>query len=81
MPGAKGVIGARPGSHRVKAHTRRTKTGFTQVRQHTATNALRVSRKALTVRSPELKKQMAKNARNRSALIRAARQRALAGTY
>lgn len=78
MPTAKGVIGAGPGTHRVRAHTKRTKTGFVTVREHTATNALQVSR---TVRSPDLKSYMAHKASTRSALIRAARLRALAHKY
>ncbi len=80
MPSAGKVIGARPGSHRVKAHTRRSKSGgIVSVRQHTATSKLRTSGKG--VRSQDLKFYMARKASNRSAMIRAARLRALAGRY
>jgi hypothetical protein len=34
----KGVIGKGPGTHRVRAYTKRTKSGFISVRQHTAAN-------------------------------------------
>lgn len=78
MPGAKGVIGARPGSYRVRSYTKRTRGGFITVREHTATNAHQVSR---SVRSPELKLHMAAKASARGAKIRAARLRALAKRY
>lgn len=78
MLGARGVIGARPGTHRVRSYTKATKGGTITVRQHTATNALQVSR---TVRNPDLKSYMARKASTRSANIRAARLRALAHKY
>lgn len=34
----KGVIGKGPGTHRVRAYTKRTKSGLVSVRQHTAAN-------------------------------------------
>jgi hypothetical protein len=36
----KGPIGINPGSHRVKAYTKRTRGGLVSVRQHTASNKL-----------------------------------------
>lgn len=77
--GSKGVVGARPGTYRVRAHTKRTKTGITTVREHTASTALQSGGKS--VRSPGLKLYMANKASNRGALIRAARLRALAHKY
>lgn len=79
MAGAKGVIGSMPGTHRVRAHTMRTKTGFTSVRQHTAVNAVQTGER--TVRTPGLKHYMAHKASIRSGLIRATREKALLKRY
>lgn len=69
------VVGPSPGTHRVKGHNRKTKTGMVTVREHTATTALR------TTRSPGLKRYMASKALNRAKQIQAARQRAFRGAY
>lgn len=79
MASAKGVIGSRPGTHRVRAHTKRTRAGFISVREHTAVNALQT--RTTSVRSPGLKRYMAQKASNRSKMIRDARDRALSGRY
>ena len=79
MPSSRKVIGARPGSHRVKAHSRRTKSGVVSVRQHTASNKLQTNHKKQ--RSLDLKIYMARKASTRAAMIRAARDRAFQGRY
>lgn len=72
----KGVIGARPGSHRVRTYTRATRGGFVTVREHVAVNAIQTAKPPQ--RSQGLKNYMAGQASKRAALIRAARERALA---
>lgn len=72
----KGVIGARPGTHRVRTYTKSTRNGFVTVREHVAVNALQTAKKP-PVRSQALKNYMAGKASDRAALIRAAREKAL----
>ena len=77
MAGIKGVIGARPGTHRVKAHTKRTKAGIVTVREHTAVNALQT--RAKTVSAPlATRSSMIKAGRDRAKRIQEVRAAAIA---